>query len=153
MSNYHESVLAFMWLASTLGSDSTLAGYAPGGVHRTLAPPDVALPFVVMAHQAGTDVVTMNGFRIMTEQLFQIRAVGPASMSSQIAQAAAQIDKLLGGPPGIPASGAIVVNSVTEGQTLACYREQQIMLDEVVAGELWNNTGGLYRILLEQVAT
>ena len=153
MSNYHETYLAFLWLESTLGGDSTLTGYAPGGVHRSLAPPDAAFPFIVMAHQAGTDVTTMNGFRIMTEQLFQIRAVGPASISASIAQAAAQVDKLLGGPPGVPASGTVTVSSVLEGQILACYREQQIMLDELVAGELFSNMGGLYRLIVEQVAT
>jgi hypothetical protein len=153
MSNYHESVLAFMFLETVLGGDSTLTGYAPGGVWRSMAPPGTATPFVIIARQAGTDVVTMNGVRLITDQLYQVRAVGPATSSATIALAAARADRLLGGPPGAPVSGSVIVSSVQEGQILSCYREQQIMLDEIINGELWTNIGGLYRIIVEQVAS
>src|SRR5690349_11906047 len=100
MANYNEQMLAFIWLSQTLGGDSTLAGLAPGGVWRSLAPPQEAIPFVIMAHQAGADNVTLDGWRVLTEMTMQVKAVGPASMTDTLAQAAARIDRLLGGPPG-----------------------------------------------------
>lgn len=155
MSNYNEVMLGFLWLESVLSADSTLSGLAPGGVWRALAPSGTAVPFVVMVHQAGSDVVTMNGFRVMDELLYQVKVVGLGNSRSiaTLAQAAAQIDKLLGGPPSLPASGAVVVNSVTAGQVLACYRQSPFQLDELVDGELWTDLGGLYRLQIEQIAT
>lgn len=153
MPNYHESLLGYAFLSSTLSSDTALQGYAPGGVHRGLAPSGAAAPFVIMVHQAGSDSVTMNGFRMLVESLYQVKVVGPASLTTTLALAAARIDRLLGSPPGVPASGAVVVNGVTEGQVLACYRQAPLALDELVNGEVWSNFGGLYRMLIEQIAS
>lgn len=143
----HEIALGFEWLYSTLSADTTLAGFAPGGVWRALAPPGTATPFVVLVHQAGTDAVTMNGFRMLDDLLFQVKAVGPANITATVASAAERIDILLGGPPGTPASGATADNL---GQVLACYRQSPLQLDELVSGELWTNMGGLYRMIIEQ---
>lgn len=154
MANYHEAYLGFLFLANILQNDATLQGLAPGGVWRGLAPPAEATPFVVMSHQAGSDVTTMNGIRVMGSLLYQVKAVGPSSATAAVAQAAARIDRLLGGPPGVPASGLVVVASVTEAQVYACWREQPLLIDEApVAGEEYVNMGGLYRMQLSQVAT
>ena len=99
-----EVMYGFQWLEATLSADSTLAGYAPGGIWRALAPPREAIPFVIMAHQTGTDVITVNAFRIMTEVVYQVKIVGPASMTSTLMAGASRIDQLIGSPP---ASGTV----------------------------------------------
>ena len=94
-----EAMYGFQWLMSVLSVDSTLAGFAPGGVWRSLADAGAATPFVILAYQAGSDVLTMNAVRLMTTHLYQVKAVGPASMASQIISAASRIDALIGSPP------------------------------------------------------
>jgi len=107
-----------------------------------MAPPGTVTPFVVFALQVGMDVVTMNAFRLMVNELVQVKVVGPASKSLMIAQAGAQIDALL----------KLASGTVTGGAILSCYRESPLALDEIIAGELWLNDGGLYRIIGEQTS-
>lgn len=95
----HEAMYGFQWLMSVLSVDATLLGFAPGGVWRSLADAGTATPFVILAYQAGSDVLTMNAVRLMTTHLYQVKAVGPASMNSQILSAASRIDALIGSPP------------------------------------------------------
>lgn len=99
-----EVMYGIQWLVATLSADSTLAGYAPGGIWRGLAPPATTTPFVIVAHQAGTDSLTMNAFRLFSEIVYQVKAVGPASVTTQITNAAGRIDQLIGSPP---ASGTV----------------------------------------------
>lgn len=140
----HEIALSFEWLYSTLSGDSTLAGYAPGGVFRSLAPPTTATPFVIMSYQSGLDSLTMNAVRMMSELLFLAKAVGPATSMAGIVNAASQIDVLLKRTSGTTVDGL--------GAILACYREQPLEVDEIVNGELWTNIGGLYRLQIEQIS-
>lgn len=153
MGNYHEGQLGHLFLYSTLSGDSTLTGFAPGGVSRAVASPQASTPFVIVAYQAGTDSVTMNGYRMIVDSTYQVRAVGPSTQSLTVAQAAAQIDKLLGSPPGTPVSGDVIVSSVTEGRVLSCYRLSPLVLDEMVEDALWVTMGGLYRLVIEQQAS
>lgn len=139
----HEVMLGFQFLSSTLGGDSTLAGYAPGGVWRALAPPSSEAPYVIMAFQAGSDIVTMNGVRLIVEATFQAKAVGPASETATIVNAAERIDVLLGGIQGMRDI------AVTGGEILSCYRQSPLQVSELVAGELWESIGGLYRLQIE----
>lgn len=148
----HEILLASAYLQTTLGGDSTLAGYAPGGVWRALAEPTSLTPYVIFEFQSGTDSVTMNGFRVLTRALFQVKAVGPANNTAGLASAAARIDALLGSPPNFPPGGtAIAINAVNVGWLYSIYRESPLMVDELVSGELWTNAGGLYRMEVGQI--
>jgi hypothetical protein len=144
----HEVALGFQFLYGVLSGDATLASYAPGGVFRALAPPDTATPFVIIAYQAGSDSVTMNGFRMLDDLVFQVKAVGPAISMTSIVSAAERIDQLLGGTNTGPASGVIGSNL---GQCLACYRQSPLAMDEITNAELWTNIGGLYRLIIEQM--
>lgn len=154
MANYSESYLALVFLMSTLKGDSTLAGLCPGGVYRELIPPAAVPPYVIIGQQAGSDYLTANAFRIFDTLLFRIEAHGMAVQADTLAQAAARIDKILGGPPNLPLTQVIVVNSITEGIVLSCYREQPLQLDEVInTTEQWSRFGGLYRLEVQQVAT
>lgn len=142
MSGGHEIMLAFQWLYGVLSGDSTLTGYATGGIWRGVADPGVTPPYVIMSHQGGSDTITMNAFRIMSLLLFQVKAVGPASITQQVTNAAFRIDQLIGSPP--------TAGSVVGGTVLACYRESALVVDELITGEKWVNIGGLYRLEIEQ---
>lgn len=142
MSSGHEVMLGFQWIIGILGADTTLAGFAPGGVKRALAPPDTATPFVIVGYQAGSDVTTMNAFRVMSSLLFQVKASGPASGTVALANAAEQIDVLLDQKSG----------TTTGGYVLSCSRQSPLEVDELVTGELWTNIGGLYRLQIEQTS-
>ena len=137
-----EATIAFQWLYTVLSGDSQLTALAPGGVWRSMAPPETSTPFVIFALQSATDSITMNAFRMLVEGLFQVKAVGPASESTAIANAAARIDALIGSPP---TSG-----TVTGGYIAASYRQSALSIDELVNGELWLNQGGMYHLTIEQ---
>lgn len=141
----NEILLGFSFLYSTLNGDLSLSGYAPGGIYRSLAPPNTTTPFVVYSFQSGSDSVTMNGFRMVVECSFLVKAVGPAKSMAAIANASARIDVLLGGPPGTPVSG-----NPTGGKVLSCYRQAPFHLDELINADLWSNSGGSYRLIIEQ---
>src|SRR5258708_4820040 len=122
----NEAVLGLMFLSAILQGDSTLAALAPGGVWRGDADPGVATPFVVIALQApGTDALTVTGVRPLSHLLFQAKVVGPAKNTQAIADAASQLDALLGGNQGLRNQ------SVTGGFIGSCYRDGMILLDEL----------------------
>jgi hypothetical protein len=96
----HEGAYGLQWLKSILLGSSALTIDAPGGIWRGLAPPGTATPFIIIAFMSGPDILTMNAIRLMTQPLFQVKAVGPASMTTQIVWAASDIDTLLGSTRG-----------------------------------------------------
>ncbi|MGH2510530.1 MAG: hypothetical protein ACRDHZ_24410 [Ktedonobacteraceae bacterium] len=140
----NEAYLGFQLLYSLLAPDPTLQSFAPGGVFRDEADPGTATPYVIVIMQSpGADSLTMVGVRLLTNPLYQVKAVGPSSLSSQIANAAAQIDTLLGGEDGLKNQ------SIAGGFIAALYRESPLMVGELVNGEKWQNIGGLYRLTIE----
>src|SRR5258708_31684482 len=90
-----EVYYGFQWLKSVLAADSTLTGFAPGGIWRGMAPSGTVTPFIVISFQAGVDVLTMNAIRLFVTPLYQVKCVGPMTLSTTIAAAAAEIDSLL----------------------------------------------------------
>lgn len=142
----HEVMLTYEWLSSTLKADSALTSIATGGIWRGSAPPETTTPYVVMNMQAGRDITTMNGVRIYDNLLFQVKAIGPATITDELLAAANEIDRLLGRTSGVPftADGF--------GLILACYRDSPVQIDSLVNGELWTDIGGLYRIYIEHTS-
>lgn len=139
-----ETELGFMFLDSVLSPDSTLAGYAPGGVSRGFAPPGNAVPYVIMSLQSpGADSQTITGFRLLTNPLYFIRATGPASMTQQIANASTQINVLLGGKDGLRNQ------SIAGGFIASCIRQSPFQQDTIENGEDWVIFGGLWRLQIE----
>ncbi|MGH2478201.1 MAG: hypothetical protein ACRDHW_00880 [Ktedonobacteraceae bacterium] len=141
----HEIALGLAFLESTLSADSTLAGYAPGGVKRAFAPPGTPTPYVIIGFQAGSDAVTMNGVRMLVDATFQAKAVGPVNQLTAITNAAAQIDALLGGEDGLR-------NQTTPGGYIhAVWRQAPLWVDEgPINTVVWSNAGGLHRMQIEQ---
>lgn len=141
MSGADEVALGLQWLQGVLSGDATLSGLAPGGVHRAMAPPNTQPVYVIVAWQAGTDALTLNAYRLLSNLVYQVKAVGPASNTAAIVAAAKQIDVLLGGPTS---------GSVAGGYISACYRDGSLQIDELRAsGEQWSNFGGLYRLQVQ----
>ena len=154
MANYNEQMLGYVWIRQQLENDSALTGYAPGGVWRALAPSGASAPYVIIQHQAGKDIVTWNGLRLIVDMTFQVKAVGPGdAITTDITNsAAARIDALFGSPPGRPPSGFIAINGTNVGWLYTIYHEQPLVLDELVNGEIWTNIGGMYRCQVSQIA-
>ncbi|HLZ64388.1 MAG TPA: hypothetical protein VKR06_46250 [Ktedonosporobacter sp.] len=132
-----EVMLGIEYLYAALSVDSALTALVPGGVWRGLADPGTATPFIVIAHQAGTDSIAFGAVRALTSMLYQAKVVGPANNSADLATAAARLDTLITTAVPIGISGGLIKS---------CYREQPLLVDETVTGEKWANIGGLYRI-------
>ncbi len=96
-----EAYYGFQWLKSVLAADSTLMGYAPGNIWHGMAPSGTVAPFIVIAYQAGTDVLTMNAIRLFVNPLYQVKIVGPMTLSTTLAAGAAEIDLLLARTSGM----------------------------------------------------
>lgn len=141
-----EVVLGLMFLSGVLQGDSTLAALAPGGVFRGSADPGSATPYVIVAWQSGTDALTTTGVRPLTHIRYQVKAVGPALNTLAVANAASQVDTLLGGNSGLRNQ------SVTGGFIGSCYRDGMLMVDELVTGEKWVNIGGFYMLDISQTS-
>ncbi len=142
----HEVLLALEWLTTTLNADSTLTGLVTGGIWRGSAPVEAVPPYVVMNFQAGSDVLTLNGVRLFDSLLFQIKAIGPGTMTTTLLLAANEIDSLLKRTSGVP----LTVDGL--GAILACFRESPVQIDSLVNGEIFTDLGGLYRIQIQQTS-
>ena len=141
----HEVEIAMAWLYGALTGDATLTSLLASGaqgIWRAYAPPGTAPVYVIYGLQSGgNDTLTMNAVRLLTNPLYQVKAVGPAGSSMQsILDAASEIDNLLKRTSGTVAGGFVGV----------CYREQPLSVDELVNGEVWSNVGGMYRLQIQQ---
>jgi hypothetical protein len=135
----NEVDLGFQYFASKLSSDSTLLGCAPGGGYRTLAATTTLTPYWIAIFMAGTTTTNFGGVRGYVSLLYQVKAVGPASVTGQIANAAARIDTLI---------TSATQQAVTGGIIKSCIQTQPIEMDELVVKETWTNLGGLYRLMI-----
>jgi len=142
----HEVLLALEWLTTTLNADSTLTSIVTGGIWRGSAPVEAVPPYIVMNLQAGSDITTMNGVRIYDGLLFQVKVIGPGTITTTLLAAANEIDSLLKRTSGVP----LTVDGL--GAILACFRESPVQIDSLVNGELWSDIGGMYRIQLQQTS-
>ena len=142
----NEVALGLLFLDSKLRGDATLMAILTGGLYRSEAPPETVPPFGVYAFSGGKRATTMQGYGLLADTLFIVKAVGPASISTTLASAASRIDVLLGGPPGGPVSGV-----VTGGIISACYQETPLWMDTPpVNGEIQTEAGGIYRMQIQQ---
>jgi hypothetical protein len=97
-----EVAYGLQYLYSTLSADPTLSGIAVGGVWRGVADAGVATPFVIISLQSGgIDSLTMTAVRLFSNPLYQVKCVGPASITGSIVAGASAIDALLGRTPSI----------------------------------------------------
>lgn len=137
----NEQDVAYQWIQSTLAGDVTLQGYAPGGVWRAEAPDGTSPPYVtvIFQPQQSRDVRAFGAVLVYSDLYFEVLAAGPATTLANITSAAKRIDQLL------------TVNqqtAITGGTIQASYRDQPLSTEPLVSGEIWNATGGVYRVML-----
>jgi hypothetical protein len=140
----HELVAAEMWLNATLSGDTVLTAIATGGVFQDYAPDGTQPPWVIFTLQSpGNDSLTLNAVRVMTNPLYQIVVVGPASppaMALAVANAASELDTLMKRTSG----------TVVGGYIADCHRESPLTKSETINTVKWKSTGGLFRLAIEQ---
>lgn len=134
-----EVAMGLAYLKSALSGDSTLNGYAPGGIRRGMAQPQAASPYITMKHQSGVDAPVFGGGRAYSDILYEIRVWGPASGTQALVNAASRVETLI--------STATPV-AVTGGTIKACFRSQTIQDEEDPDGEQWSCFGGVYRMFI-----
>ncbi len=134
--------LAFQWIQATLTGDSALAGYAPGNVWRADAPAGTPMPYVAVTYQPqpSKDEIAFGGIRVYSDLYFEVCAAGQATFLQNIVSAAGRIDTLL---------TIAQQTSITGGTLLASYRTAPSESDPLINGQIWNYTGGIYRIMLK----
>jgi hypothetical protein len=132
-----ESELGLAWIESTLLGDTTLQGFAPGGVLQTFALPGTTAPYTLVTYHSGNDQVVFGGGRAYAELRFRAVVAGPLSALTAIQNAAARIDTLL---------TVAAQTNVTGGTLIASFRDMPVSSDEWVDGAKWHVAGGEYRI-------
>jgi hypothetical protein len=126
------------WLYSKLSADATLLGLVSTRIYGYVAPPQTTYPLVIYQYQAGHDVGGVSAVRIMSQEVYVVKAVGRDTSFSTLKPIAKRIDELLHRASG----------STADGQVLACVREQPFRMVEVEDGIEYRYLGGIYRIFV-----
>lgn len=138
----NEIDIAYQWIQATLAGDTTLQGYAPGGVWRAEAETNTPAPYVTITYQPGQgrDEIAFGAVRVYSDLYFEVCAAGPASALSNIVLAADRIDVLL---------TVSQQTAITGGTILASYRTHPASSDPLIDGVRWNSNGGVYRVMIK----
>jgi hypothetical protein len=112
---------------------------APGGVWNTLAPPDTELPYVVFQAMTKDDSHSFNGR--YSEMVYMVKAVSKSRWPKEAMDVDTQIDTLL----------EDATLSITGFSQLLCRRETDIYQPVTEAGQEYQQIGGMYRIIADQV--
>lgn len=127
-------------LYARLSGDATLAGLAPGGVWRGVAPTDKpAGVWVVFNNMSADDIYTFD-LRAMVNSLYQVKAIAPGESALPAWQAAERIETLL-------TDRAL---TITSGTLLMVRRQQVISMTETDGGEQYQHAGGMYAITVQE---
>ncbi len=130
-----ESFAADRFVYETLNADVGLQGK----VHDALAPEGAVPPYVVFQQQAGTDVPTANGTRIMASLLYLVRVIGEGRSFAALKALANAVDQRLQ-----RASGANV-----DGQIFSCVREQVLKRSYIEEGKEYREVAQLFRLQVQ----
>lgn len=134
-----EAAHAYEWLLQAL-QDPTIAAAGSLGVYPDLAPADGPFPRVVFGLQSpGSDAKDSQQYRLLTNPLFFVRAVGYASQFLTCMAIADAVDTLIDRASGTGPDG-VTIRMAT--------REQPIILTQMVDNVTWKIVGGLYRLYI-----
>lgn len=123
-------------LQARLAGDTTLAGYCPGGVYVWPGPQGLSQPFVTVEMSTSRDEGFGGGPRI-TEVVYEVAAVAPASLVATARLAAARIDALLDYQQGWTLTGY---------QVSGCRRTALVDSHEEDGNQRWVSLGGEYTL-------
>lgn len=138
-----ENAYAAQWLYETLDGDATLMGLLGSGerIHEQPAAQESAFPFVTFQLQSDVDIMTADTRnRIMSDQLWLVRATDATASFATLKTIANRIDVLLQNANG-SADGATVFH---------CSREESFRLTEIDNGKQYRHLGGIYRIIIQK---
>jgi hypothetical protein len=135
-------LLAEQWLHGMLAGDAQLVALLPKypgaspAIYGYVAPENVPYPVVIYSYQSGDDVYGSGKMRIMSQLVYQVKAVGAGATFSVLAPVADRIDELLHGAFG----------SVAGLSVLSCMRRAPVAYAEIDNGIQYRHLGGLYRL-------
>jgi hypothetical protein len=132
---------ARQWLFNTLTADATLTALLPGGaangINHQRSAPGAPYPFVIYQFMSGTDYAAVGAYRIWTNMIWLVKAVGASADPTALDAIVARIDTVLQRGSGTPASGTV----------WSCDRQSVIDYVEEVANTVpYSHLGATYRI-------
>jgi hypothetical protein len=131
---------ARQWLFGTLTGDATLVAMLPGGatagVNNMQAEQGTPYPFVVYQFMSGIDYAAVGAFRIWTNMVWLVKAIGDTADVAALDAIAARIDTLLQRGSGTPVAGNV----------WSADRQTTVEYPESVEGRQYRHLGGTYRI-------
>lgn len=137
-----ETVRTEAWLYGLLTADSELTTLVDSRVYSGAAPQGATLPYVIISHQSGRDVLGVGTTRIMSHLTYLVKAVGQCQSYVTLEPIADQIDTLLHG-----ASGEIAGTAGAGAELLACTRAMTVAYAEAQEGQQYRHLGGLYHVV------
>ena len=122
------------WVEARLASDDTLVTLGVAArVFRYLAPPAVAMPFIVLAMQPnGTDTKGVGIARILSDLRFTVRVTGSINDEDALIAIAKRFDPAL---------------EVRESNGVGCVRVQPLSYVTQESGQVLRHFGGIYRVV------
>jgi|SRR6185312_1512812 len=133
-----EAAFGYEWLQTTLSVASVLNAGATK-VCADVAEVGTVAPWVVYGLQSSQDSNSASNYRLLTDNLFWVRAVGLKRDRTLLIAIANACDALLQRKQGTTTDGGVILD---------CIREQELILTQNLDGELWTYAGGLYRLLI-----
>lgn len=138
----NESVRVAQWIYATLNGNAPITAIVgSGNIHELPAPEGTPYPFVGFMQLSSVDVVEQAHFRIMVNELWNIRIIGEGrSYSGNMLTVADAIDSIFHRANGT-ADGATIFSST---------REETFRLAEDKDGKEFRHLGAVFRIYAQR---
>jgi hypothetical protein len=129
------------WIRSVIMTDPTMMSLV-SGAWGEIVPPDKDLPACKYSFISGTDLMVVNGVRIMTTSLYQIVVTAVGASPAPIVAAVDRMDTLFQRAQG----------STPTVQILSCVRQEPFRFTEVQDQEVYTHAGGVYQLQAQLIA-
>jgi len=129
------------WIRSVIMGDATLMSLV-SGAWGEIIPPDKPLPACKYSFVSGTDLMVVDGVRIMTTSLYQIVVSAKGASPAPIVAAVSRMDDLFKRSQG----------STPTVQILSCVRQEPFRFTEVQNQEVYTHAGGVYQLQAQLIA-
>lgn len=142
MARTFELNIAERFIFSKLRNDATLVAMSSlTRIFNPVAPQGSLFPYIIFAYQGGSDTMVLNGIRVFSQVLYQVKVVDKNTSFSVADPIFARIDEVLHKSFG----------SVLEGYVLGAIREGQISYPEVIQDVTYLHRGGIYRLFAQDL--
>ena len=123
------------WIRSVVQNDATLMGMV-SGAWPELIPNDAKLPAIRYDYISGSDLMVVNGERIMTTCIYRIVVTVKSASPSSIVAAVVRMDELFQRAAGLTPNLLV----------LSCVRQEPFHFTEVQNQDVYTHAGGLYQV-------